>query len=174
MEKSRITPLFTIFLAMIGFTTAAHCAPKQLKIPNFSSQGPACALTFIDNIYRCTANGCDIPTSKSKGAEVIHLSFSCLPKTSPTGFENPPDYVKVEFIQSKNTKGEISFTEDIETPSSKRAIDLNFCLYGKSNNLCGFSRLLKPETHVRSTSGDTIKSFLKGIELKETLCEKPK
>lgn len=96
---------------------------------------------------------------------------TCLIANVADGFENPSDDVKVHSIQSKNTNGKISFAEDIDTPASKRAIEVNFCLYGKSNSLCGFARLFNVKAHADVMSSDAIKNFLKRIEMKETLSQ---
>lgn len=171
VKNNKIISLTVTLFAMAGYATAANCASQELNIPNFSSNRPPCIVTVPDMHYQCTAEGCSIPVSTQHEKELIKISFSCLPQTSPTGFENPSDDVKVQSIQLKNTKGKISFAEDIDTPVSKRAVDVNFCLYGKSNNLCGFARLFKVKAHANLTGSDAIKDFLKRIEMKDAVSQ---
>lgn len=169
--NNKIISLIVTLFSPGWFRNHCYLRAERADIPNFSSNKPSCIVIIPGMQYQCTAEGCSIPVSKPHEKEYVQISFSCLPQTSPTGFENPSDDVKVQSIQSKHTNGKISFAENIDTPVSKRAVDVNFCHYGKSNNLCGFARLFKVKAHANLLGSDAIKDFLNRIEIRDAVSE---
>ena len=143
MKISNTMSMAALCAAVFGYHQSALSAERELVIPNFDGDSPACTVILPPDQSQCTAEGCMIPLSVGERVRTIELSLSCGPTSAPTGFENPAGYVEVHDIQAKNTNGEISLIDDINTPKNKRIRDLHFCLFGKSNNLCGNATILR-------------------------------
>ncbi|NVD70676.1 hypothetical protein HUX88_08890 [Duganella sp. BJB1802] len=124
-----------------GCLRAEPVQSNELTIPNFDPDSPACVIKF-----------------EGASPESLRLNFSCLPKSAPTGFENPAPEVKVQSIRAKNAKGHMSLIDAVQSPLADRTRELNFCLYGKQNNFCGNAK-------VDGTS--TIKAWIQRIELQD-------
>jgi len=143
----------------------------ELTIPNFDSQSPACQVKLPETPGQCGVEGCVLPAPKHSTLGSIRLNFSCLPKSAPTGFENPAEYVKVQSVHGKNAAGHLSLIDDIQPPPAERTRELSFCLYGKENNFCGAATALRLKDGPKADATAAIKSFIHGIELQGALDE---
>lgn len=102
---------------------------------------------------------------KDSTLESLQLNFSCLPKSAPTGFENPAPEAKVRSIHSKNSKGHISLIDDVQSAPAERLRELNFCLYGKLNNFCGNAKVLRLKDGTKADGSGIVKAFIQEVEL---------
>ncbi len=148
-----------------SFSAGAQAASPELTIPNFESQSPACQVKLPETPGQCTAEGCVLPSPKYSTLRSIQLNFSCLPKSAPTGFENPADDVKVQSVFGKNAAGHLSLIDDIQPPPGEQTRQLGFCLYGKENNFCGDATVLRLKDGPKGDATAAIKAFIHGIEL---------
>jgi len=141
--------LLLIGVGVCGRLQAEPVQSNELTIPNFDPDSPACVIKF---------NGGASPES-------LRLNLSCLPKSAPTGFENPAPGVKVQSIRGKNANGHISLIDDVHSPLADRTRELNFCLYSKQNNFCGSAKVLRLKDGAKADGTSTIKDWIQRIEL---------
>lgn len=136
----------------VGVCACVQAEPVQsneLTIPNFDPDSPACVIKF-----------------EGASPASLRLNLSCLPKSAPTGFENPAPEVKIQSIRGKNAKGHMSLIDDVQSPLADRARELNFCLYGKRNNFCGSAKVLRLKDGGKPDGISAIKAWIQRIELK--------
>ena len=157
-----------MLLAFVNAATAA-CAASQTEIivPNLDADAPACRMRVSLKAAKCIDQVCLFPVSDGAVSEPVPLSFTCSPSSTPTGFEKPAPYAKILRVRTKHASGNISLIDDIETPAATRQQDLNFCLYGKKSNLCGFSRTWKIKGKESPTVREII-DLIKRIEWDES------
>jgi hypothetical protein len=151
--------------AAASFPAVVLGAPQEFTITNFDSDSPACVVTLPETPAHCTPEGCALPVPKYSTLGSLQLSFTCLPKSAPTGFENPADDMKIQPLRAKNARGHLSLIDDIESPPAERTRQLGFCLYGKQNNLCGDAKTLRLRDGAKGDATAILKSFIQGIEL---------
>lgn len=151
----------------IGQTPPARSATQELTVPNFDADSPACVVKVPANEPQCTAEGCALSPPNGSTLESIQLNFSCLPKSAPTGFENPAPGSKVQSIHAKNVPGHLSLIDDIQGASSERMRELNFCLYGKRNNFCGNAKVLRLKDGAKADGSAAARKFIQGMELQD-------
>ncbi|GJI96899.1 hypothetical protein RugamoR57_36170 [Duganella caerulea] len=128
-----------------GCLQAEPVQSHERTIPNFDPDSPACVIKF-----------------EGASPESLRLNLSCLPKSAPTGFENPAPEVKVQSIRGKNAKGHMSLIDEVPSPHADRTRELNFCLYGKQNNFCGSAKVLR-----QKDGTSTITNWIQRIELQD-------
>lgn len=87
MRKACLVVLL-IGCGVCGGLQAEPVQSHELTIPNFDPDSPACVIKF-----------------EGASPASLRLNLSCLPKSAPTGFENPAPEVKVQSIRGKNAKG---------------------------------------------------------------------
>jgi hypothetical protein len=160
---------FLLCIGVVSCSVPVFAAPQELTIPNFDSDSPSCRVKLPETPAQCTPDGCAMPVPKSSTLESLQLNFSCLPKSAPTGFENPAGYVKVQPLRGKNARGHLSLIDDIESPPAERTRELNFCLYGKQNNFCGNAKTLRLKDGAKGDATAVIKAYIQGIELQDPL-----
>lgn len=165
----RASYLFSLFLCAgaVGQAAPAFSASRELTVPNFDAESPACVVRVPANEPACTPEGCAIPPPKGSTLASIQLNFSCLPKAAPTGFEKPVEGAKVQSIRAGKVAGDLSLIDDIQAPFSERLRELNFCLYGKINNFCGNAKVMRLKDGARADASRTIKALIRGIELQD-------
>lgn len=155
-------------LVLTGYASEAFSAPEEFDVPNFDSDSSPChvKIPVMAPWRQCTAAGCEMAAPTGSTLESIRLSFSCLPTSAPTGFENPPEYAKVKAIRSVNAKGLVSFIDGIDEPADERVRELNFCLYGKGHNFCGAAQTLRLKDGIKADSGPAVMLLIRSIELR--------
>lgn len=142
---------------------------QELTVPNIYTNDPPCAIKLPQTNFACTAEGCSVPGPKGNTLGTIKLDFSCLPKRSPTGFDNPADDVKVLRLRSRNSLGHLSLIDDAEGDPENRLRYLDFCLYGRKTNFCGGAKVLRLKDGEKADPTAAIKAFIEGIALQEPL-----
>jgi hypothetical protein len=168
MRTVRCVSLFVLSLAFAGFCGVAQAAPQQLTIPNFDPDSPACMVKVPQENAQCTATGCAVATTKTATATKIQINFSCLPTSAPTGFENPASDMKVYPIKSVNGKGHLSLIDDMASSAGTPMQEVNFCLFGESNNFCGNAKIARTKRAAKSSEAEAIKQFVKQSEFMST------
>jgi hypothetical protein len=146
----------------------AFAGERELSIPNFDADSPACVVKIADGTPACTADGCTIPMPNRPASASIQLRFSCLPKSAPTGFDNPAPEVKVSSIRARNSQGHLSLMDDLQSPPAERMRELNFCLYGKHgkhNNFCGYAKVWRSRPGLKTDANAAIQKFIQELEL---------
>lgn len=138
-------------------------AIRNVTIQNFESNGNPCTFAMNERLAICAGDRCLIRPAQNTRHVPVEIILSCLPTSSPTGFENPAPIAKVQSIRSKNTLGHLSIIDDVDPVSNTKKRELNLCLYGQHYNLCGYSVLSNSAHHTRQTAD--VKKFIKGIEL---------
>jgi len=150
MRKTCLVVLL-IGVGVCGCLQAEPVQSNELTIPNFDPDSPACVIKF----------------KGGASPESLRLNLSCLPKSAPTGLENPAPEVKVQSIHGKNAKGHMSLIDDAQSPHADRTRELNFCLYGKQNNFCGSAKVLRLKDGAKVDDTSTIKDWIQRIELQD-------
>jgi hypothetical protein len=135
-------------------------APAELVIPNFEARSPACHVFVAVKAEKCADQSCVLPAAKGAAAEPVELRFTCLPASAPTGFENPASDTRVHVVRTGSANGAVSIIDDINTPAAERQQELNFCLYGKQNNLCGSAKTAK----ISGKDSPTVKQIISLVE----------
>lgn len=168
MKLQPCLPMFLKYLVLICTTGAASAAPLTFEIPNFDPDGTSCHVKIpaITPGTHCTADACEMPAPAGSTLGTIRVNFSCLPKSAPTGFENPPDYARVESIRSMTSSGHISQADSIDEPADQRWRDLIFCLYGKAANFCGAAKTLLLKDGSKADSSAAIKQLIRHIDFR--------
>jgi hypothetical protein len=151
-------------LCCVSAIPVALAASQEISVPNFDRDSAACVVGVPDS-QQCTAEGCNLLISKSQSAQV---SFSCLPKSAPTGFENPAPEVKVQSLRAQNARAHLSVLDDLQAPPADRMREFNFCVYGKQNNLCG-NLTMRRADDARNTAIKPLKSLVQSLEIKDPL-----
>ena len=141
--------------------------PVELVIPNFEASNPACHVRVAVKDEKCADQSCTFTPVKGVQGVPTELRFICFPMSAATGFENPPPYAKITAIRAKSSKGAVSVIDDINTPPASRVQELNFCLHGTKNNLCGNATASK--IHGRESPVlKQIRALIKRIDWDET------
>lgn len=165
MKRNYLWLLMVLCASAVGRPQAGADAARELTIPNFDVDSPACIVKIPDAQAQCTAEGCKLPLPKGSTLESLQLNFSCLPKSAHTGFEKTPPGVKVQFIRSKNATGHVSLIDDVQSAPAEPLRELNFCLYGKLNNFCGNAKVLQLKDGAKADGSGAVKAFIQGVEL---------
>lgn len=159
-----------LFLSVVltGYAGKAFSSPEDFNIPNSDSDSSPCYVKIPVTApwKQCTAAGCEMAAPAGSTLKSIHLSFSCLPTSAPTGFENPPEYAQVKAIRSVNAKGLVSFIDGIDEPADERIRELNFCLYGKGHNFCGAAQTLRLKDGLKADSSPAVMHLIRSMELR--------
>jgi hypothetical protein len=150
-------------------TSVALSAPSVLTVPNSDPKAPPCVVMLAEGPAQCTSEGCAIPLTRLRDVKQVQLMLSCVPTSSPTGFENPPPYVELHSIRAKNAQGHLSVVDDTQSAPSEQMRELNFCLWGNSNILCGFAKIPKLAKDPKSRQRKAIQAFIRGIEFTDPL-----
>ncbi|MQA21679.1 hypothetical protein [Rugamonas rivuli] len=169
MKRNYLLSLIVVCAGAIGCPQVGMSASQELTIPNFDPDSPACVVKLPDTPTQCTVESCKLPLLKGSTLEALQLNFSCLPKSAPTGFENPAPEVKVQSIRAKNSKGHVSLMDDVQSAPAERLRELNFCLYGKLNNFCGNAKVLRLKDGAKLDGTNTVKAFIQGMELQNEI-----
>jgi len=142
-------------------------ATQVVAVPNHFDDEPECTVKLPETRAICSAKGCSMPVPKGSSLRSIELHFDCLPKRSPTGFDNPPDYVKVQPLRARNSVGLLSLIDDTEGEPEEQLRDLGFCLYGEQTNFCGYAKVLRLKDGEKADATAAVKAFIEGIELRD-------
>lgn len=169
MKRNYLLSLIVVCAGALGCPQIGVTAPQELTIPNFDADSPACVVKLPDALTQCTAEGCKLPLPKGSTLESLQLNFSCLPKSAPTGFENPAPEAKVQSVRAKNAKGHVSLIDDVQSAPTERLRELNFCLYGQLNNFCGNAKVLRLKDGAKLDATSTVKAFIQGMELQNEI-----
>lgn len=147
MNRNYSLSLVMFCTGAVGGPQVAATAPQELTIPNFDADSPDCIVKLPEVVPACTVESCTIPAPKDMPTGPLRINFSCLPKSAPTGFENPAPDVKVQSMRSRNARGHLSLIDDMQSGPAERMRELNFCLYGKLNNFCGNAKVRRLRRH---------------------------
>jgi hypothetical protein len=150
-----------------GHASLALSATQVLTITNVDPHSPACVIMVVQGMTQCTADECVIPFSNGRAVQPVQLKLSCIPTSAPTGFENPPYYAQLYSVAAKNAKGHLSVIDDSPQLNSAQMRELNFCLWGNSNILCGFAKISSKDP--RSAQREAVQTFIRGIEFTDPL-----
>ena len=169
MNKNHMLLLLVLVASDVAYP---HAAPLQMPthemtVPNFDDEGPACVFKVPSDSSHCTAKACLLAPPAKSTLESLEVDFSCIPKSAPTGFENPPSYIKVQYLVTKNARGHLSVADDMHISPPERYRHLSFCLYGKFNNVCGYAKVMRLGDRSKGDGTRTVKAFIEGIELRE-------
>lgn len=159
---------FFLLCSAIGCCfSVASAAVQEIAVKNLDTGGNACMIRVpvVLPWTECSADGCDMPAPAGSSLNSIHLGFSCLPLSAPTGFENPPSYGRVESIRSGKWRGQLSEIDSIDLPKEERTRELNFCIYGKLSNFCGYARTLRLKDGKKADAAGIVKLLIRRIEL---------
>lgn len=165
MKRNYVSSLLMFCMSAVGCSRVAATALRELTIPNFDADSPDCIVKLPDVDPACTVESCTISAPKGATTGPMRINFSCLPKSAPTGFENPAPDVKVQSFRSKNAKGHLSLIDDVQSGSAERMRELNFCLYGKLKNFCGNAKVQRLSGGAKTDGSSEIKAFIQRIEL---------
>lgn len=167
MKFDRLLRKIVLSLAAAGYAGFAAAAPQEFEIANFDRDDAPCQIKIPVTApwTQCTADGCEMPAPAGSTLGTIRLRFSCLPKSAPTGFENPPPDVRVESIRATNTQGHVSLIDSIDEPADERTRELNFCLFGERYNFCGFAQTLRLKDGAQADSAAAIRELIRRVEL---------
>jgi hypothetical protein len=166
MKVSHLSLIPILWLNAVAYAQGASPPTHELTVPNFDDASPACVVRIPVVNPQCTPEGCTLPVPAG-ALDSIKLDFSCLPTKAPTGFENPAPYVKVQTLRAKNSEGNLSLSDNLSAPPKERFRELGFCLYGKFNNFCGYTRVMSSDYRTKVKATRLVKEFLQGIELQE-------
>lgn len=167
MSKSCILLMVLIACLCAGLHGGASAAPATLTIPNVDKDVPDCLLILPEALPDCTVERCEVTYRRGAERRAVTFNFGCAPMSARNGFENPPDYVKVEDVRAKNAHALMSTIEDIDAPQSRRSMDIAFCILGKSSHLCGFTRIPKAPHSAYLAQIGVIKKFIRGLALQD-------
>ena len=160
-------------LLMLTLGMSAACAQAEptptheLTVPNLLDREPACVVKVPVPGAQCTPEGCILSGPAGTALDSITLSFSCLPRTSPTGFERPVSEAKVQTLRTKNARGHFMHIDVVWGPPDERSRELQFCLFGKLNNFCSGARVMSLDYRTKVKATQMVKAFAQGIELQE-------
>jgi hypothetical protein len=138
--------------------------PKQeLTIPNMDSDSPPC-IVKVPVGAQCTVNGCTLPAAAGRKVGSIDLEFRCAPISAPNGFENPASDVELDTFPVGNTLVHLSLVEGDYDPPQEPFRNLSFCMYGATNNFCGYAKVKRSRHRLKDDDVLTVKRFIRGIE----------
>lgn len=137
----------------------------ELVVTNFDENSPACHARFPVGSVRCAGDSCEMPTPATSSLKSVRLSFSCIPLSAPTGFENALPDATVCSVQTPNVKGHVSLIDEPPGELGGRMRELYFCLYGEAATLCGFAKTLFLKDGESADASMGIMKFLKTIVL---------
>lgn len=169
MKKYSSVVSAQLFMVILSKCAVASSAPQLLTIPNIDTHVPPCTINITEGTTQCTPEGCLIPFSQAEANKQLKLIFNCIPISAPTGFENPPSYAELYGIRSKNAQGHLSVVDDIDAAPSEKMRELNFCLWGNANILCGFARIPTFAQDRTSSQRKAIQKFIRQIEFTDPL-----
>ncbi|HEY0585301.1 MAG TPA: hypothetical protein VGD52_04145 [Pseudoduganella sp.] len=162
-------PYLLSLLLLCGCAGAAPApgssAAQEVTVPNQFPNEPACAARLPPAKFACTASGCTIPAPAKNSLKAIELTFSCIPKSSPTEFDKPADDMKVLSLRARNAQGNLGLIDQIDGAPEELMRELSFCLYGKTANLCGAAKTQRLKDGAKADPTKAIKAFIEGIEL---------
>jgi len=160
--------LLSLFL-LSGYAGAvpatASPAAQEVTVLNQFPQEPACVARLPPARFACTASGCTMPAPSKNSLQSIELAFSCIPKSSPTGFDNPAVDMKVLPLRARNSLGNLGLIDEIDGAPEELMRELSFCLYGKAANFCGAAKIQRLKDGAKADPTKAIKAFIEGIEL---------
>ena len=162
--RIRLKTVASLTSLALALPLGASSASRELTIKNFDAQGPACVVRVADETP-CASESCLVALPARSRFQPVQLHFVCLPMSAPTGFENPPPEVEWHGIRAKNAQGHLSLTEFVEPPYARQTRQLDFCLWGQSNVLCGNAMTMKATTRLGAEQQRAIKKFINAIEL---------
>jgi hypothetical protein len=84
----------------------------ELIVANFDESSAACHARFPVGSVRCADDSCEMPTPATSSLKGVRLSFSCIPLSAPTGFENARPDATVYSVQTPNVKGHVSLIDE--------------------------------------------------------------
>lgn len=142
-------------------------AIQEVSVPNRFRKEPACVVKLPRTKAVCSVKGCSMPLTKGSTLKSLELTFTCVPKLSPTGFDNAADYAKLVPLRARNAYGDMSLIDDIEGEPEERMRQLDFCLYGKEANFCGGANVLRLIDGEKADATADIKAFIESIELRD-------
>lgn len=166
----RRTYLFSLLLlcGCAGAEPSAESSVMQeVTVANRFRREPACVVRLPRTQAVCSVKGCSMPPPKGSTLKSIELTFICVPKLAPPGFDNPQDYAKVLPLRARNSFGDMSMIDDIEGEPGERMRQLDFCLYGNEANFCGGAKVLRLIDGEKVDATVEIKAFIESIELRD-------
>jgi hypothetical protein len=110
---------------------------REIVVPNFDSDSPACRVQFPLGPVKCDNESCDVPAPKQSSLKSIKVSLSCIPNSANTGFESPPEDAKIYPIRAQNVNGNVLLIDELIPGPSGKMRELLFCLYGRRATFCG-------------------------------------
>jgi hypothetical protein len=140
-------------------------ASHELVVTNYDENSPAYHARFPVGLVRCAGDSCEMPTPATSSLKSARLSFSCIPLSAPTGFENALPDATVYSVQTPNVKGHVSLIDELPGELGGRMRELYFCLYGEAATLCGFAKTLFLKDGESADASIGIMRFLKTIVL---------
>lgn len=163
-------PYLLGLLLLCGCAAAAPApdspAMQEVTVPNQMPKEAACVAKLPPAKFACTANGCSMPAPAKSSLKSIELTFSCISKSSPNEFDKPVEDMKVLSLRARNARGNLGLIDEIDGEPEELMRELSFCLYGKTANLCGFSKILRLKDGAKADPTKAIKAFIEGIELR--------
>lgn len=167
MKTRYLLSMLVLGMSIGASAQAAPTLTHELTVPNFDDESPACVVKVPVASSQCTSKACTLPAPAGSTLDSIEVDFSCLPKSSPTGFENPVPGVKVQWFRAKNAPTHLSLSDGAFDPPNERFRELTFCMYGKLNNFCGYAKVRRLGDRSKVDGTRAVKEFLQGIELQD-------
>lgn len=140
-------------------------AAQEVTVANQFPNEAACVARLPPARFACTASGCTMPVPPKNTLKSIELTFSCIPKSSPTEFDKPMEDMKVLSLRARNAKGNLGLIDQIDGEPEELMRELSFCLYGKTANFCGAAKIQRLKDGAKADPTKAIKAFIEGIEL---------